>query len=150
MASYTSYIILPELKVIITNFQGKIGLNDLIQLNVRFLNDETYDSSFDIIMDFRDSLAIAFGVDIREFMTFFSKSVRLKTRIRSGILIQSPNQKFLYGIYKPIASLFKMDVENFEMIDKCLEWMKYSEDEQIVIKSSLSGIKYNSIGMDLS
>jgi hypothetical protein len=83
-------------------------------------------------------------------LPFFRKSVRLKTRIRSGILIQSPNQKFLYGIYKPIASLFKMDVENFEMIDKCLEWMKYSEDKQIVIKSSLSGIKYNSIGMDLS
>lgn len=149
MTGYTSYQILPELQVILVNFQGKIKLNDLIQSNINFISDPDFDPIFDVILDFRDSMAIAFGMDMFEYINFFKKSVRLKQRVKVGILYQSPNQKFLISIYKPLASLLKMDVGDYEQIDACLMWMGYSDHDQLLIKASLQGIKNNLFANDI-
>lgn len=149
MTCYTSYLILPELKVILANFQGKIKLHELIQANLNFIGDKKYDPLFDVILDFRDSMAIAFGMDMFEYINFFKKSVRLKQRVKVGILYHSPNQKFLINVYKPLASLLKMDVGDYEQIDECLIWMGYSDQDQIQIKASLQGIKNNLFANDI-
>lgn len=144
MTNFNSYVILPELRLIVTNFQGKTQLDDVIQLNLKFLADQAYDSSYDMIMDFRDSLAIGFRMDLMDYVEFFKKSVRLKQKIRLGIMYQTSNQEFLLNIYKPIAKLLKMDLEIFRTLDECLTWMKYADEEQVLIKEALSSIKSKS------
>lgn len=144
MTNFNSYVILPELRLIVTNFQGKTQLDDVIQLNLKFLADQAYDSSYDMIMDFRDSLAIGFRMDLMDYVEFFKKSVRLKQKIRLGIMYQTSNQEFLLNIYKPIAKLLKMDLEIFLTLDECLTWMKYADEEQVLIKEALSSIKSKS------
>lgn len=144
MTNFNSYVILPELRLIVTNFQGKTQLDDVIQLNLKFLADQAYDSSYDMIMDFRDSLAIGFRMDLMDYVEFFKKSVRLKQKIRLGIMYQTSNQEFLLNIYKPIAKLLKMELEIFRTLDECLTWMKYADEEQVLIKEALSSIKSKS------
>jgi hypothetical protein len=141
MPSFTSYRILPELRLILSNFQGKIKIGDVIQTNLQFISDKEYDSSYDLIMDFSDSIAIAYRMDLMEFVEFFKKSVKLKKRVRIGMIISSPNQNYLLDLYKPIANLLKMDVESFSHIDPCLTWLGYAEKEQQIVISSFRHIK---------
>ena len=65
-------------------------------------------------------------------------------------MYSTPNQKFLLSIYKPIASLLKMDVGDFEKIDSCLQWMGYTENDQLLIKESLEKMKYKPSEEDYS
>jgi hypothetical protein len=141
MATFTSYRILPDLGLILSNFQGKIKIGDVIQTNLQFISDKEYDSSYDLIMDFSDSIAIAYRMDLMEFVEFFKKSVKLKKRVRIGMIISSPNQNYLLDLYKPIANLLKMDVECFSDIDPCLTWLGYTENEQQIVKSNFQHIK---------
>lgn len=141
MATFTSYRILPDLGLILSNFQGKIKIGDVIQTNLQFISDKEYDSSYDLIMDFSDSIAIAYRMDLMEFVEFFKKSVKLKKRVRIGMIISSPNQNYLLDLYKPIANLLKMDVECFSYIDPCLTWLGYTENEQQIVKSNFQHIK---------
>ena len=142
MTSYTSYNIHPALRLILTNFQGTIQISDVTQMTLKFINDKEYDASYDLIMDFRDSIAFGFKLDLMDYIEFFKKSISLKNRIQVGIMYSTPNQKFLLSIYKPIASLLKMDVGDFEKIDSCLQWMGYTENDQLLIKESLEKMKY--------
>ena len=141
MESYSSYTILPESHLIVTNFQGSITIKDIIHLNLLFIADKSYDSTFDLLMDFRDSTALAFKMDITDFFDFFKKNVFLKKRIRNGILHSTPNQKYLVSVYAPTASLMKIDVKDFKEIESYFEWMQYSDDEQLTIKEKLKSIK---------
>lgn len=141
MVNYTSYTILPEYKVILTNFQGKIRMGDLIGLNLQFISDPAYDASFDLIMDFSGSIAIGYKMDLLEYIEFFKKTVRLKKRVKVGIVYSSPNQNYLISIYKPIASLLKMDVQDFKQLDPCLRWMGYAESVRQKIRSTLESIR---------
>lgn len=143
MGDNTSYTIIPELKLIITYGKGRVFIEDIIQLNRNFISDKQYDPSFDLLMDFRDSIAIAFKFDILDFFDFFKENVSLKTRIRNGILYGTPNQKFLISIYKPIANLAKIDTENFKDIKLYFDWMQFSEDEQKVINDAIRSMKSN-------
>lgn len=141
MVSYTSYRILPEHKLILTNFQGKIHIRDVIQTNLQFLSDQDYDSGYDLIMDFSGSIAIAYKMDLMEFVDFFKKTVNLKKRVKVAMVISSPNQNYLIIIYKPIASLLKMEVESFSHIDPCLDWLGHDGEDRQKIKSSLLQLK---------
>ena len=141
MATYTSYTILPGQKLILANFQGKIRMGDLIDLNLKFISDPAFDRSFDLIMDFTGSIAIGYKMDLLEYIEFFKKTIRLKKRVRVGIVHSSPNQSYLIGIYKPIASLLKMDVQDFKQLEPCLKWMGYSDSEKQQIRSSLESIR---------
>lgn len=144
MISFTSYTIIPDLKLILVNCQGTITFKDLIQLNLRFIADKLYDSSFDVLMDFRDSTALAFKLDVAEFFDFFKKTISLSQRVRNGILYNTPNQKFIISVYKPTASLMKVDVEAFREINEYLVWMQFSSNEQVTIKEALDSIKNKS------
>ena len=141
MGNYTSYLIIPEKKLIITNFQGSITMNDLIQLNLLFISDNSYDSTFDLLMDFRESTALAFKMEIADFFDFFKKNISLKKKIHSGILFSTPNLNFLISVYKPPAMLMNIEAEGFREINKCLEWMRFSVEDQVIIIEALNSIK---------
>ena len=141
MACLTSYKIIPESKLILTYFEGTISMSDIIQLNLKLIADQSYDTTFNLIMDFRESTALAFKMDITDFFEFFKKTITLKQKIQSGILYSTPNQKFLIAFYIPTAMLLNIDAQGFTEINKCLDWMHFPEDEQQKIKAALFSMK---------
>ncbi len=141
MNSYSSYKILPEQKLILTNFEGEIEMRDIIKINIEFLGDPLYDPRFDVIMDFTNSMAIGFKVDLMDYIEFFKKNVRLPERIKVGIVVSTPNQEFLVSLYKPIAALMKMDVGKFRRMVDCFKWMKMEDTTKALVFSELNSIK---------
>lgn len=141
MGKYTSYTILPEYRVILCNLQGRVILNDLIELNIKFLSDPLYDSLFNVILDFRDSLTIGYRIDVAEYVNFFRKSVRLKQTVKVGILYNTPNQEFLFTVYKTFGKLIKLEIEIFKELNTCLLWMGFGEADQKTLEDHLLAIK---------
>jgi hypothetical protein len=137
----TTYTIIPELRLILTYSQGKMQVTDLMQLSMKIIQDEAYDSTFDIIWDLRATTALGFKMDILEYIDFLKNNLRLKNRIRSSVLLNTPNQKFLMSIFKPFAKLNNIDAENFLEIEKCFKWMGYSESEQVVVNEAFANLK---------
>lgn len=141
MGKYTSYTILPEFRVILCNLQGRVILNDLIELNIKFISDPLYDSLYNVILDFRDSLTIGYRIDVAEYVSFFRKSVKLKQTVKVGILYNTPNQEFLFTVYKTFGKLIKLDIEIFKELNSCLHWIGFGEEDQKTMENHLLAIK---------
>lgn len=148
MEPFTSYIIIPELRLILTNLQGKIQISDVIRLTIDFIQDESYDPTYDLLMDYRGSIALGFKIDLLEYIEFLKRTIHLRHKVRVGMLTNTPNQRFLIAVYKPMARLLKMVVEDFQDIDRCLLWMGYGEKEQTLITDSLKQIKRSTQDID--
>ena len=141
MENYTAYTIIPDLKLIITYFEGTVTFNDVIKLNMQFISDKLYDSTFNILMDFRNSTALAYRMDLKEYFEFFKKNISLSKRIRNGIMYRTANQKFIISMYIPIAKLMKIDAKEFETLEKYFTWMEFTAEEQDLIRGKLNSIK---------
>lgn len=141
MGKYTSYKILPEFKLIICNYQGDISVKDVMQLTQTFVGDELFDPEFNVLIDFRKSLAIGFGMDIPDYVNFFKKTVILKGKVMVGILYSTPNQEFLLKIYKGFSRLMNLEIEYFKQVEPCLDWMRFSPNEADLVIQALNSIK---------
>lgn len=141
MSGYTSYIIVPELKLIITYFEGSMSLEDLIHLNKKFMNDEMFDPSYDMLMDFRNAVAIGFRMDIQDYIDFLRNSVSFPKVIRNGIIYGTPNLKFLVSVFKPLSRLMKLNTMSFPKMEEYFEWMNYEQEEQNMIFSKIQLIR---------
>ena len=141
MNSFISYKILPQKGLILNNFQNKIQVGDLIKLTLEFMKDPLYNPDFNLLMDFRGSMAIVFRMELADYIEFFKKNVRLNKTIRVAILYTSPNHEFLLKIYKPMAKLFKMDVEKFKDINEAMLWLGINHEDFYLVSSEMNAIK---------
>lgn len=148
MVKYSSFRIIPELNLILCNFQGKIQIKDVIQLNIDFIGDKDYNPSYDVLIDFRNSLAIGYRIDILQYVSFFIKSIHLKKKVHVGVLYSTYNQEFLLKIYKGFGKILQMDIENFQQIDDCLVWMGFSNGNELLINEILNSLKISPLELD--
>jgi hypothetical protein len=142
MKSFLSYKILPENKLILANFQYKVQTRDLKGLTLKYMEDSLYNPYYNLLMDFSDSLAIIFRLELHDYLDFFKKSVLLTSILRAAILFTSPNHEFLIKIYKAMAKLFKMDVEKFKEVNSASSWLGLPIKDFVPIDSHLMQIKY--------
>ena len=144
MAKFTSHKILTELNLIICNFQGDISIREVMALNLEFINDPKFNPLFNVLLDFRNSSAIGFRLDITDYVTFFKKNISLKEKVQVGIVYSTPNQEFLLKFYKGFGKLLNLDIESFKQIAPCLEWLNFSENDATLVTNTLNSIKSSS------
>ena len=145
MEHYSSYTILTEQKLILCCFQGEIQMKDFTELHLKFLSDQAYDSSFNLIMDLRNSVVSRYSVDMLEYIKFFRKNIHLTKSIKSGILISTSDLEILFNIFRLFSRLNHIDVNRFHKIDDCLNWMQFSENEKAIIENALESISKHEI-----
>lgn len=144
MGNFTSYKILTEQKLIICNYQGEITIKDVMLLTQAFVADEAFNSAYHVLIDFRNSSAIGFRVDITDYVNFFKKTVAPKGKVKVGIMYSTPNQEYLLKIYKGFGKLMNLDIENFKLIEPCMEWMHFESQEKELVIKELNSIKSTS------
>lgn len=141
MDSYSSHKILPELNLIVTNHQGKIKMTDLIRSTKLFMEDDLYDAGMNVLIDFRDSVAISYRMELLELIDFVKKSVRLPHLVKICVFYSSPNQEFLLTVYKPMARLMNMEVEKFKDLESGLDWLGFDDIQKNTVTQTLRAIK---------
>jgi hypothetical protein len=145
MTYFYSYAIIPELKLIVCNFQGESTIDHIRQVNIQFFADPRSDSMTNLLLDFRHAVSIAYKFELFQYIDFLKKNTQIKEKVRVGFLIRTPNQKFLVTIYKPLARLLGMDVEYFETLEPCLTWMEIATDNHKEVDATLTSIKDKTI-----
>lgn len=149
MKKFTSYKIVPELNLIIGNYQGNIGLKEVMLQTYSFTIDPDFNPEFNVLLDFRNSSAIAFRMDIDDYVRFLKKTLILKNKVMVGILYRTPNQEYLLKIYKGLGKFLNMEIGYFIQLEDCLNWMNFSETEKSFISKTLTNLKYQSTNLDL-
>lgn len=149
MKKFTSYKIVPELNLIIGNYQGNIGLKEVMIQTYSFTIDPDFNPEFNVLLDFRNSSAIAFRMDIDDYVRFLKKTLILKSKVMVGILYRTPNQEYLLKIYKGLGKFLNMEIGYFIQLEDCLNWMNFSETEKSFISKTLTNLKYQSTNLDL-
>lgn len=144
MGNFTSHKILTEQNLVVCNFQGDISIKEVMAMNLTFINDPQFNPLFNVLLDFRNSSAIGFRLDITDYITFFKKNVSLKEKVQVGIVYSTPNQEFLLKFYKGFGKFLNLDIENFKHIAPCLEWLNFSENEAALVTDMLNSIKSSS------
>jgi hypothetical protein len=149
MKKFTSYKIVPELNLIIGNYQGNIGLKEVMLQTYSFTIDPDFNPEFNVLLDFRNSSAIAFRMDIDDYVRFLKKTLILKSKVMVGILYRTPNQEYLLKIYKGLGKFLNMEIGYFIQLEDCLNWMNFTETEKSFISKTLTNLKYQSTNLDL-
>ncbi|MBP7512445.1 MAG: hypothetical protein KA981_10965 [Bacteroidia bacterium] len=137
---YSSFEIIPNSKIILCYFQGPTLMEDIININQQFISHPSYSPEFDIIMDFRNSNMLVFRIDILEYLGYFKKTVKLKTKVKSAILLNSMNGEFLFKTYKAFISLFNIETEKFYQLEDCLKWINAELNQSKEFHEALSNL----------
>ena len=141
MEKHLSYTILPELKLVVCNYQGEISIKEVTQLTLTFIADPIFNPEYNVLLDFRNSAAIGFRVDIIDYVNFLRKTISFKKKVKLGVVYSTPNQEFLLKFYKTFGKLLNLDIENFRQLEQYHDWMQFSEMEQLQINEALQSIK---------
>lgn len=114
MEKYYSYKILPEYNLIVTTYQGDIVIKDFVALVRLFTKDPAYRNTLDVMVDLKQCTGVAFRIDLLEFIQFMVNEIKLRSEVKTGIVINSLNQEFLVKFYKSFGNIMSQDVEYFK------------------------------------
>jgi len=120
--------VFPELGFMTVKFFGHIGLTDMIQFTRAITVDPDYSPYFPLICDFRASKAVAYRIDINEFLKKFTSVVSIPQKKKYGLIYSTLNQKFLLSIFKLSGPMLNLEIELFSNLNDCIAWMT-SEDK---------------------
>jgi hypothetical protein len=120
-----------EIGVISISFHRKISLEDMLSLLSDLNDTKDYEPKFNTVYDFTESTAIGYRIELIPFINRLSefrnkKSVKKKV----GISIKTPNQRFLVNLFLPFAKNFNLQVQVFDDIRSCVNWLSNDPSTQ--------------------
>lgn len=120
-----------ELGIIIISFNGKIYPNDMVEMLGELYSHQNYSLEYPTIYDFSSSTAIGYQIDVMAFVkrlgTYRSTGSIHK---RIGVIVKTPNQKFLINVFLKFASTFNLEVKVFDEAKPCIAWLKETAHDQ--------------------
>lgn len=120
--------IFPDLGFMTVKFFGHVGLTDMVQFTRSITQMPDYSPYFPLICDFRSSRAVAYRIDINEFLKKFTSIVSIPHKKKYGLIYSTLNQKFLLSIFKLSGPLLNLEIELFSNLDDCITWMTSEEE----------------------
>lgn len=120
-----------ELGVIVISFQGKIYPKDMVEMLGELFDHQDYRLDFPTVYDFSGSAAIGYQIDVMAFVKRlgqYRSSSSLHKRI--GVIVKTPNQKFLINVFLKFAPSFNLELKVFDEAKPCVTWIKEGADDQ--------------------
>ena len=141
MAGYIRYKILPELKIIIECYCGKINLELATEHKKKEIQDPKYNANYNFIADLKDAELEASDKDVKGYVDFLKIFTDVIGQRKSAILTNTPMQVAIttilkdnskdmpvnYGIFSTlIAAVNFVDLPNhhYDEIEKIIENLK--------------------------
>lgn len=132
--------VMPEISLVVCSYQGAVTMGDLIDITREFMAQPDFDPEFNVCVDLLHCKGIAFRLDLLDYVEFARKSLKLKKKVRAGILVQSINYEYLIKVYKSFGPLLKLEIESFRHLDDFFTWMGYDENQRGLILKYLKSI----------
>jgi hypothetical protein len=146
MNERTSYIILPDLKLIIELFSNSTTINDAIELKKLEIKDVNYDASFNFIVLFINidlrSTDIT-EIEIKKYVESIKSDKQIIGNRKSAIIAEKPNQVVLGTLYEMIAKELPMNFKIFSTIQAAMFWIGLSSEYESIVLKNIEVLKNN-------
>ncbi|RIW13137.1 hypothetical protein D0X99_17140 [Algoriphagus lacus] len=104
-------------------FYGKVVLSDMLHFTQTIISMPDYSPGYPLIFDFRDCKAIGYRIDVPEFLKYYQSKVTIPEKKKYGFIYSTLNQKFIFSILKLSAPKLNLEIELFDGLKSCLDWM---------------------------
>jgi len=120
------YIILSDLKLLITQLSGNIDKDDLIRFSHKVLKDRSFNADYDMIADIRGLNIRINENEIIEYLNHLRPYFNKKSR--TAFITNTPDQVVagvLYGMCQGNNSLY---TKVFSVLEEALDWLSLSDE----------------------
>lgn len=103
----------------------------MVEMLGELFNHQNYSLEYPTIYDFSSSTAIGYQIDVMAFVKrlgTYRSTASIHKRI--GVIVKTPNQKFLINVFLKFASTFNLEVKVFDEAMPCIAWLKETADDQ--------------------
>lgn len=142
--SYLDYKIFPEKRLIIEYYGGHIVLEEIIVLKDREVVDPHYDSSFDIIDDFRDATFNIDPADVKEYVNYVVKGKNYGKR-NTVFLTDNPEQVVISTLFDNYKNSLPINVKIVSTIKIAIEFVSLKPEDFDFVDNSLREMRNRSL-----
>jgi hypothetical protein len=141
MDSVFGYKILPEQKLLLQYFKGMVNIDVTIASLSKLSNDNSFNSSFNSIVDFRDAFLQFEEKDAAKFIEFLQKQNIFNPNKKIAFLTDTPNQVVLLTLFSAFAQNFNLLNKIFSTLEISLHWIPIDENDKSLIINEFSLLK---------
>jgi hypothetical protein len=138
MHKIVSYKIIPESKIIIEVFGGKISIIDAIELKKKEVQDKEYNPNFNFIVSINElEFDTNFKFDFSKYIDIIKEDNKIKGIRKSAIITKTPQQVVASTLYELAASELPMNFKIVTTIEAALDWVNLSIDHKPTISENI-------------
>jgi hypothetical protein len=144
MNESTSYIILPDLKLILELYTDQSSITSALELKKNEIKDKNYDSNFNFIISFTDLNASPSLADheIQRYIDAIKSDKQILGNRKSAILTDKPNQVVIGTFYELAAKELPMNFKIFSSLEAALNWIGLSGEYESIVSDNIEYLKY--------
>lgn len=143
MKKIISYKILHYQKIIIEYYSGPISLIDIKELKLAEIKDNNFDSSYNILMDGRETNLLTSYQDILDLIDFIKSNPKIIGKRNSSFLTKTPNQVAQTTLLKLQSEILPMNYNIFSTMDSALKFIGVSKDNYLIVENIINEMKNN-------
>ena len=118
-----TYKVIQELALIIELYEGDLTVEDIIYNKERIAESENYDSSYDLILDFRNADLQYMTSDIDRLVAFFKENTILHQKKKVAYLTSKPNEVVATTLFTFKIDDFSIEPKTFSTRDAVVAYL---------------------------
>jgi hypothetical protein len=136
-----NYIIIPELRLILRYYRGSFKISDLVNALEETAKNSLYDTTFNVINDFRDARSEIKIGEINDFFGYIKGHKKLYGKRKSVYLTKTPNQT----VFSMMLGLLKheklISFKTFSTLEEAVKWVDLPVSELEKIEKAIAELK---------
>jgi hypothetical protein len=144
LKNYTDFVIIPEKKLIIEYFSGKIELKDILELKYRESLETEYNSNYNIIDDSRDAEFLLNENEISKYVNHIINNKLINGKRNAAYLTKTPNQVVIATLFDMLKKELPINVRIFSTVEVAMNWLELSEEDKRLIEFYLEKLRKRS------
>ncbi|MFB6340295.1 hypothetical protein ACE1ET_01160 [Saccharicrinis sp. FJH62] len=143
MIKVGKYKILPEAKLIIEYYSGKIDMDDIIHMQKVLSENSLFDSTFNRALDFRDATLMIDTDDFKRYLEFLKGFPKIFGKRNAAYLTNTPNDVVVTTLFDLIVqqSDVPINIGIYSTLKGILKWFNITDMDSNTLESIINDLK---------
>lgn len=135
MEQYSNYKILSDEQLIIEYYYGEVTKDVIIDMKINISNDKDYNSEFNSILDFRDSVIRMNHDDIMEIVNYIQYNIELNSNRKIALLTHTPMHVVTTTLFTIFSTKLPMYYKIFSTLRNAVSWTNDIDNFELITKT---------------
>jgi hypothetical protein len=141
MTKILRYKVIPECKLIVEYFEGQIGLNELIDFQLRQMEDKSCNPGYNDLTDLRNSEFIVQKNDVKKYADFVKQTEIKQGNRKVAIITENPGQTAITMLYSSYTKQLPLNNKVFSTLEAALKWIGIPGNDFLKVENILDKLK---------